>query len=77
MDALLPDYSTPQCIQRGTAVLQGYPTNDAQVLETEHVNQLVRNYTFLSQRPHASEEWWGGAVALDHFFLAWHRSCRS
>ena len=37
------------------------------MLDSDEVNCLVRQYTGLAQRQQAAEEWWGGAVALDHF----------
>ena len=36
-------------------------------LETDEVNRLVRHYSHLDQISQAAEEWWAGAVALDHF----------
>ena len=45
----------------------GEASEHARVLETEEVNSVVRNYAHLQSCPQAQEEWWGGAVALDHF----------
>ena len=61
----LPDYSSTDCIYRGCAVLN--KSSENRVLDSDEVNCLVRHYTGLAQRQQAAEEWWGGAVALDHF----------
>ena len=68
MDFRLPDYSGTECVQRGNSILKRRAVVQASVLLAEDVNQLVRSYTALDQRPQASEEWWAGAVALDNFF---------
>ena len=65
-DAPLEPYTTTACVVRGNEVLSE-PSEEAQVLETKEVNQLVRSYAHLAEHVRAHEEWWGGAVALDHF----------
>ena len=64
-DIPLPDYAQLECISRGNKVLR--KKGDQRILETDEVNCLVRNYSHLDQRRQAAEEWWAGAVALDHF----------
>ena len=64
-DIQLPDYAQLECISRGNKVLR--KRSDQRILETDEVNCLVRNYSHLDQRHQASEEWWAGAVAVDHF----------
>ena len=61
----LPDYAQLKCIDRGNKVLR--KTDDDRNLDSDQVNLLVRHYAHLDQRHQAAEEWWGGAVALDHF----------
>ena len=61
----LPDYAQLECISRGNKVLR--KKGDQRILETDEVNCLVRHYSHLDQRHQAAEEWWAGAVALDHF----------
>ncbi len=63
--AELPDYSMLDCVTKGDAVLNR--RDDNRILDALEVNQLVRNYFGLDQRPHATEEWHAGAVALDMF----------
>ena len=29
--------------------------------------KVIRHYSHLDQRHQAAEEWWGGAIAIDHF----------
>ena len=65
MSAPLPDYCELACVRRGEAVLRR-PSAD-RVLESDDVNLLVRTYSHLVEHTQAHEEWWGGAVALDHF----------
>ena len=65
-DAPLEPYTSTACVVRGNVVL-GQASEEARVLGTEEVNQLVRCYAHLAEHIHAQEEWWGGAVALDHF----------
>ena len=36
------------------------------ILNADEVNLLVRHYTHLDHSHQAAEEWWAGAVALDH-----------
>ena len=43
----------------------------AREILTDQVNRLIRHYTYVDQRSHAEEEWWAGAVALDHFLIAY------
>ena len=69
MNAPLPDYATAHCIHRGSVILDGRASDQARVLEADDVNRLVRHYAFLDTRLQASEEWWGGAVALNNFFV--------
>ena len=66
-DIPLPDYAQVECISRGNKVLR--KRSDQRILETDEVNCLVRNYSHLDQRHQASEEWWAGAVAVDHFLV--------
>ena len=61
----LPDYAQLSCISRGNQVLR--KRGDDRVLDTDEVNRLVRHYAHLDQRHQAAEDWWAGAVALDHF----------
>ena len=61
----LPDYAQLECISRGNKVL--HKQDDQRILDTDEVNRLVRHYSHLDQRHQAAEEWWAGAVALDHF----------
>ena len=68
MDFRLPDYSSTECVQRGNSILKRRAVVQASVLLADDVNQLVRSYTTLDERPQASEEWWAGVVALDNFF---------
>ena len=63
-DIQLPDYAQLSCISRGMKVLR--KRGDERILETDEVNRLVRHYSNLDLRHQASEEWWAGAVALDH-----------
>ena len=63
----LPDYACLECIDRGNQVL-GKRDLD-RILDSDHVNRLVRHYSYLDQRMQAEEEWWAGAVALDHFLI--------
>ena len=61
----LPDYAQLECISRGNKVLG--KKGDERILESDEVNRLVRHYSHLEERHQAAEEWWAGAVALDHF----------
>ena len=61
----LPDYSQLQCIERGNKAL--HKGSDDRILEADQVNRLVRHYSHLDRRQQAAEEWWGGAIAIDHF----------
>lgn len=61
----LPDYSQLHCIDQGNKVLR--KSSADRILDTDEVNRLVRHYSHLDQRPRAAEEWWGGAIAIDHF----------
>ena len=70
----LPDYSQLQCIHRGNRVLN--KIDDDCILDTDQVNRRVRHYTFLDQSPQAAEEWWGGAIAIDHFITGLTNSVR-
>ena len=63
-DIQLPDYAQLAC-SRGNQVLR--KRGDHRILDTDEVNRLVRHYSHLDQRHQAAEEWWAGAVALDHF----------
>ena len=64
-DIQLPEYAQLECISRGNKVLR--KKGDHRILDTDEVNRLVRHYSHLDQRRQAAEEWWAGAVALDHF----------
>ena len=64
-DIQLPDYAQQECISRGNKLLR--KKDYERILDTNEVNRLVRHYSHLDQRHQAAEEWWGGAVALDHF----------
>ncbi len=66
-DILLPDYAQLECIDRGNKVLR--KTDDDRKLDCDQVNTLVRHYSHLHERRGAAEEWWGGAVGLDHFLI--------
>jgi len=61
----LPDYSQQHCIEQGNNVL--HKSGDDRILEADEVNRLIRHYSHLDQRHQAAEEWWGGAIAIDHF----------
>ena len=61
----LPNYAQEECIDRGNKVL-GRRDLD-RILDSDQVNRLVRNYSHLDKRKQTAEEWWAGAVALDHF----------
>ena len=61
----LPDYAGLECIDRGNQVLRN--RNIHRILDSDQVNRLVRHFSHLDQRPQAAEEWWGGAIAIDHF----------
>ena len=63
----LPDYAQQECIDRGNKVLRRRGLD--RILETDEVNRLVRHYSCLNQNSQAEEEWWAGAVALDHFLI--------
>jgi hypothetical protein len=70
----LPDYSQLQCIQQGNNTL--HKRSDDCILEAGEVNRLVRHYAHLDQRHQAAEEWWGGAIAIDHFLAGLPNSIR-
>ena len=61
----LPDYSHLECIHRGNQILN--MRSDDRILNSDQVNRLVRHYSQLDQSQRAAEEWWGGAIAIDHF----------
>ena len=63
----LPDYARLECIDRGNQVLRKSDLD--RILDSDQVNRLVRNYSNLDQRSQVAEEWWAGAVALDHFLI--------
>ena len=63
----LPDYADLECVRRGNQVL-GKKDLD-RILDSDEVNRLVRRYSHLDQRSQADEEWWAGAIALDHFLI--------
>jgi len=63
----LPDYARLECIDRGNQVLRKRDLD--RILDSDHVNRLVRHYSYLDERRQAEEEWWAGAVALDHFLI--------
>ena len=60
---ILPDYSTVECISKGQRILQC----DQRILDSDQVNQLVREYCNVPSDSQVNEEWWAGAIALDHF----------
>ena len=41
--------------------------DDDRILDADEGNSLVRHYTHIDQSQQTAEDWWGGAVALDHF----------
>ena len=61
----LPDYARLECIDRGNQVL--HKSDPDRILDSDQVNRLVRHYSNVDQRSQAAEEWWAGAVAIDHF----------
>ena len=61
----LPDYAQLECISRGNKALR--KKGEDRILDADEVNRIVRHYSHLDQRHQAAEEWWAGAVALDHF----------
>jgi len=63
----LPDYARLDCIDRGNEVLR--KRNLDRILDSDQVNRLVRHYSYVDQRSQAEDEWWAGAVALDHFLI--------
>ena len=63
----LPDYANLECVCRGNHVLG--KKDLGRILDSDEVNLLVRAYSHLDQRSQAAEEWWAGAVALDHFLI--------
>ena len=63
----LPDYASLECIERGNQVLRKGHLD--RILDSDQVNRLVRRYSYVDQRSQADEEWWAGAVALDHFLI--------
>mgnify|MGYP003326474035 CR=1 FL=1 len=64
-DTQLPDYAELECISRANKVLR--KKGDDRILNADEVNRLVRHYSHLDRRHQAAEEWWGGAIAIDHF----------
>ena len=63
----LPDYACLECIDRGNRLLRKRHLD--RILDSDEVNRLVRHYSYLDQRSQAEEEWWAGAVGLDHFLI--------
>ena len=63
----LPDYACVECIDRGNRLLPKRHLD--RILDSDEVNRLVRHYSYLDQRSQAEEEWWAGAVGLDHFLI--------
>ena len=63
----LPDYGRLGCIDRGNQMLRKRDID--RILDSDEVNRLVRHYSHVDQRNQAEEEWWAGAVALDHFLI--------
>ena len=63
----LPDYARLECVGRANQVLRKRDLD--RILDSDEVNRLVRHYSYLHQRSQAEEEWWAGAVALDHFLI--------
>ena len=61
----LPDYAQQDCIHRGNKILRRRGLD--RILESDEVNRLVRHYSHIDQNSQAAEEWWAGAVALNHF----------
>ena len=64
----LPEYSHDACVVRLNKELKNSDEAHARILESDEVNALVRDYAGLAQVIHPEEDWYGGAVALDHFF---------
>ena len=62
---ILPDYAQQDCIHRGNKILRRRGLD--RILESDEVNRLVRHYSHIDQNSQAAEEWWAGAVALNHF----------
>ena len=67
LQAPLPPYHSNACVKRGNNLLGRPGDVNASMLATEDVNTLVHAYANLKQHLQAQEDWWGGAVALDHF----------
>jgi len=63
----LPDYARLECIDRGNQVLRKRDLH--RILDSDQVNRLVCHYSYVDQGSQAQEEWWAGAVALDHFLI--------
>ena len=63
----LPNYARQECIDRGNKVLGR--SDLGRILDSDQVNRLVRHYSHLDQTRQAAEDWWAGAVALDHFLI--------
>jgi len=63
----LLDYARLECIDRGNRVLCKRDLD--RILNSDQVNRLVRHYSYADQRSQAEEEWWAGAIALDHFLI--------
>ena len=63
----LPVYARLECVDRGNQVLCKRDLD--RILDSDQVNRLVRHYSCLDQNSQAEEEWWAGAVALDHFLI--------
>ena len=62
---ILPDYAQQDCIHSGNKILRRRGLD--RILESDEVNFLVRHYSHIDQVSQAAEEWWAGAVALNHF----------
>ena len=62
---ILPDYAQQDCIHSGNKILRRRGLD--RILESDEVNRLVRHYSHIDQNSQAAEEWWAGAVALNHF----------
>ncbi len=67
LQAPLRPYHSNACVKRGNNLLGRPGDVNASMLATEDVNTLVHAYANLKQHLQAQEDWWGGAVALDHF----------
>ena len=64
-DVQLKNYSVLDCVHYGERALGKHGCE--RILSSDDVNRLVRIYSGIDQRHQAAEEWYAGALALDHF----------